>query len=103
MLTRTAMAAAALAAAVAVYAVVRRERRLHAQLARERASSRLTAGCLHRDLEAFQHRIGAVLAQRAVLAEADQALDEALVQHTTGFDPYMEGGTGLPAPPVSRR
>lgn len=91
MLTRTAMAAAALAAAVAVYALVRRERRLHAQLARERASSRLTAGCLHRDLEAFQHRIGAVLEQRAVLAEADQVLTDALA-HTTQVDPHEKGG-----------
>jgi hypothetical protein len=85
------MAAAALAAAVAVCAVVRRERRLHAQLARERASSRLTAGCLHRDMEAFQHRIGAVLAQRAVLAEADQVLTAALA-HTTRVDPHEKGG-----------
>lgn len=92
-LTRTAMAAAALAAAVAVYAVVRRERRLYAQLARERASSRLTAGCLHRDMEAFQRRIGAVLAQRAVLAEADQVLTDALVHHSH-VDPTTEGGSG---------
>ena len=91
MLTRTAMAAAALAAAVAVCAVVRRERRLHAQLARERAAARLTAGCLHRDLEAFQARIGAVLAQQAVLAEADQVLTAALAG-TTQIDPSTEGG-----------
>jgi len=90
-LTRTAMAAAALAAAVAVCAVVRRERRLHAQLARERAAARLTAGCLHRDLEAFQARIGAVLAQQAVLAEADQVLTAALAG-TTQIDPSTEGG-----------
>jgi len=95
MAVRTVTAAAVLAtAAVAVYVLVRRDRRLHAALTRERASSRLTAGCLHRDLEAFQHRIGAAMAERAVLAEADRALDEALVQHTTGFDPFMEGGTG---------
>jgi hypothetical protein len=85
------MAAAALAAAVAVCAVVRRERRLHAQLARERAAARLTAGCLHRDLEAFQARIGAVLAQQAVLAEADQVLTAALAG-TTQIDPSTEGG-----------
>jgi len=95
MAVRSVTAAAVLAtAAVAVYVLVRRDRRLHAALARERASSRLTAGCLHRDLEAFQHRIGVLVAQRAVLAEADQVLTDALVQHTTGSDPYMEGGTG---------
>ena len=90
-LTRTALAAAALAAAVAVCAVVRRERRLHARLARERAASRLTAGCMHRDLEAFQSRLAAAMAQRAVLAEADQVLTVALAQ-TTSVDPHEKGG-----------
>lgn len=95
MLTRTAMAAAALAAAVAVCAVIRRERRLHAALTRERAASRLTAGCLHRDLEAFQARIDALVAQQAVLAEAGQILDAELALHhpNNPIDPNsMEGG-----------
>jgi hypothetical protein len=84
-------AAAAFAAAVAVSAAAVRYRRLHRALARERAADRLTAGCLHRDMAAFQHRIGAVMAQRAVLAEADQILTDALAQ-TTRIDPYTEGG-----------
>jgi formamidopyrimidine-DNA glycosylase len=92
MLSRTITAAAALAAAVAVCAAVRRERRLHAQLARERAASRLTAGCLHRDMAAFQHRIGVVLAQQAVLAEAGQILDAELALHHPIDPNRMEGG-----------
>lgn len=95
MAVRTVTAAAALAAAVLVYAVVRRDRRLHKQLARERAAStaaRLMAGCTYRDLEAFRYRMDLAMAQRAVIAEADQTLTEALATYST--DPTTEGGPG---------
>jgi hypothetical protein len=78
------LAAAALAAAVSVYAVVCWRRRLLHQVARERAAARLTAGQMSRDLEAFQRRIDALMAGRAVLAEADRVLSEALVVHHAG-------------------
>jgi len=90
---RTLMAAAALAAAVAVYAAVRRERVLRHQLARERAAARLTAGAMGRDLLAFRSRIEAAGLQRAVMQEADRVLSEALAVHTTYADP-SEGGLG---------
>jgi hypothetical protein len=91
---RSFTAAAALAAAVGVYAVIRRERRLYRALQREHAAARLTAGCLHRDMAAFQARIGAVLAQQAVVREAEQVLDLALAGRTeAGIDPNgTEGG-----------
>lgn len=94
MAVRTVSAAAVLAAAVLVYAAVRRDRRMHRELARERAaatSSRLMAGCVVRDLDAFRSRMDLALAQRAVVAEADRALDEALALHSINpYDP--EGG-----------
>lgn len=92
MCARTVWAAAAFAAAVAVCALVRRDRMLRRRLAREAAASRLTAGCLHRDLDAFRARIEAAAVQRAVVAEADRVLSEALAVHTTQIDPYTEGG-----------
>lgn len=101
MSVRTLTAAAALAVAVVVSAAgVRRHRRLQRVLARERAAHRLTDGCLHRDLEAFQARIGPVLARqraaRQVLGEADLVLDEALAVHRIDphdpFDPNPKGG-----------
>lgn len=96
------MAAAALAAAAAVYALVRRERRVHAALVRERAASRLTAGQMGRDLEAFHRRVDAVLVERAVLAEADRVVARALVYHAAGgqlgglrdlYDPFDPNST----------
>lgn len=90
----TATAAAVFTAAVAVYALARRERRmreLRRVLAREQASHRLMSGCLVRDLEVFRRRIDPLLAQQSVLASAGLVLDDALSahDHTT---PPMEGG-----------
>lgn len=90
---RSVTAAAVLAAAVLVYAAVRRDRRLHRQLAQERVaatSSRLMAGCVYRDLNAFRRRIDLAAAQRAVVDAADRVLDEALATHS--IDPTQEGG-----------
>lgn len=96
MFARRFTAAAALAAAVAVSAAVHRYRRLHRTLDRERAVHRITDGCLHRDLAAFQHRIAAEAARQhattAVLDDADRVLDEALAVHDHPHDPYTEGG-----------
>ncbi|MDX2800173.1 hypothetical protein [Streptomyces scabiei] len=78
----------------------RRRRVLQRTLARERAASRLMAGCLHRDLAAFRARVGVLVAQQGavhgVLDEADLVLDEALATHQTrpsggDFDD-LEGG-----------
>ena len=95
---RTFSAAAVLTAAAAVYAGVRRERAERARLAREAASSRLMAGCAHRDnealrnqLERFRRRLDVELAGRAVVAEADRVLDEALAVQIRQIDP--EGGS----------
>jgi hypothetical protein len=103
------LAAAALAAAVAVCAAVRRQRRLVRQLrelARERTSAELVAGRMCQDLEVFQRRIDELVAGRAVLVEADRVLTEALVVHHAAgpggsfgdvYDPYdpnsTEGGS----------
>ena len=94
---RTVSAAAVLTAAAAVYAGVRRERGLRARLVRESASSRLMAGCAHRDndalrvqLEGFRRRIELEVAGRQVVAEADRVLDEALAVQIRQIDP--EGG-----------
>lgn len=93
---RTLSAAAAFAAAVAVYALVCRDRR---RLRREAVSQRLMAGCqsrdndaLRRELEAFRRRIDLELAGRAVVQEADQVLSDALAAHNTRIDPTSEGG-----------
>lgn len=90
-------AAAVFAAAAAVYAGARREREARARLVREAASSRLMAGCAHRDnealreqLKAFRRRMDLELAGRLVVAEADRVLSEALATH---IDPTSEGGT----------
>lgn len=91
MSVRTLTAAAAFAAAVAVYGAVRRDRVLRHRLLRERAASRLTAGCMSRDLAAFRARVEAAGLQRAVMQEADQVLSEALAVHATHIDP-SEGG-----------
>lgn len=95
MAARTLTAAAVLAtAAVVVYAAVRRDRRLRERLAEERAaatSQRLMAGCVLRDLSAFRTRVDLALAERAVVAEADQVVSQALAVHL--IDPYdPEGG-----------
>lgn len=94
MFVRFAMAAAVLVAvAVVVCVLVRRERRLRAVLVRERAASRLTAGQMCRDLEAFRRRVGVLVAERAVLAEADRVLADALAEHA-GSNVNGEGGQG---------
>ena len=88
-------AAAVLAAAVAVYAVLReRDRRLR----REAAAQRQMAGGAHRDtvalreqLEVFRRRLNPLLAQQAVIAAAGLVLDDAL-HHDTRIDPTTEGG-----------
>jgi hypothetical protein len=93
--TTAVSAAAVLAtAAVAVYAlhVVRRNRRLQSVLDRERATHRLTAGCLVRDLEVFRRRMNQVLAQHAVIAAAGLVLDESLARHDHKTIPPTEGG-----------
>jgi hypothetical protein len=89
---RTVTAAAALAAAVAVYAVVRRDRRLHRQLRRERAASRLTEGCLHRDLAAFRLRLDAAVAQHAVADEAARRAEDVLPTPSRIHPHHPEGG-----------
>jgi hypothetical protein len=80
--------AALTAAAVAVWRV-RRLRRLYRVLARETAAYRLTEGCRDQDYAAFHVQIEELLAQRAVLSEADRVLDGALAIHH--YDP--EGGS----------
>lgn len=103
MLTRSVLAVAALAAAVAVSTGVVRYRRLHRVLQRERAAHRLMDGCQVRDLAAFRARVDAAMARqaadRAVVDEAGLVVDEALALHSAGshnlidpYDPYQEGG-----------
>lgn len=100
MLTRTVLAAAALAAAVAVSTAVCRYRRLHRVLARERAAHRLMDGRLHCDMTALRVRLSAAMArqdaERAVLHAAGRAVDEALAVHGAHLndpnDPFQEGG-----------
>ena len=91
MYVRTITAAVALAAAVAVSAAVRRHRCVVRTLARERAAHRLTDGCLHRDMQAFQLRIHDLMGARTALVEADLVLDDALALHHAD-DPTTEGG-----------
>ncbi|MFF9287471.1 hypothetical protein [Streptomyces griseosporeus] len=90
MAVRIGSAAAVLAAAVAVYALVR-ERRLRRRLVLERASGRLMAGCLAHDLEVFRSRVTPLLAQQAVVTAAGRVLDDALSAHDPQVPP-MEGG-----------
>lgn len=94
MFARTFTAAAALAAAVAVSAAIRRYRALHRTLDRERVAHRLMDGRLHCDMQVFQTRIDQLIAQQrsthAVLGEADLVLDQALATHRT--QPDQEGG-----------
>lgn len=89
------LAVAALAAAAVAICTVRRLRRLYRLLDREKAAARLTEGCRDRDLEEFRARMNAVLAQRAVLAEADRVVDAALAAQARSSgsgDPSSEGG-----------
>lgn len=95
MCARTCWAAAVLAAAVAVYALVERDRR---RLQRSVTAERLMAGCASRDsdalrtqLEVFRRRMDLEVAGRRVVAEADEVVSQALAAHTH-IDPYMEGG-----------
>lgn len=94
MAARVFPAAAVLTAAVVVYAlhVSCRNRCLRRRLARERATHHLVAGCLARDLEEFQRRLGEAVAQEVVAAAAGCALGEALTDHKTTIPP-TEGGT----------
>lgn len=91
MAVRTATAAAVFTAAVAVYALARRDRRIRRQLARERATHRLMSGCLVRDIEAFRSRMNHTVAQQAVLTAAGLVLDDALAHHDHSTPP-TEGG-----------
>ena len=57
------------------------------------------AGCtqrdnaaLHAQLERFRLRMDRQLAEAAVLAEAERAVDVALAAYTTRINPYSEGG-----------
>lgn len=57
------------------------------------------AGCterdndaLRRELQAFRRRLDCQLAQAAIIAEAERAVDVALASYTTRIDPYSEGG-----------
>ena len=84
------LSAAALAAAVAVWAVVR-DRRLRRQLARERVESRLTDGCLVRDLDVFRRRLDGLAAQRVPVVGAGLVPDAVLVTPHR-VDPPTEGG-----------
>ncbi len=91
---RTVTAAAVLAtAAVVVCGVLRRQ----AGVRREMTAQRLMAGCDQRDnealrgqLEVFRRRVDVVLAERAVVAAADRALDAALVSFS--IDPHFPAG-----------
>jgi uncharacterized membrane protein len=96
MSVRTVSAAAALTAAVAVYALVQHRRCRAAR--REAAAQRLMAGAAFRDnaallreLEAFRRRLAPLLAEQAVLAAAGLVLAEALSTHDP-VDPPTEGG-----------
>ncbi|MFD7995554.1 hypothetical protein [Streptomyces mexicanus] len=98
MAVRTVNAAAALAAAVAVYALVQRARWRRAR--RDAAAERLMAGCvlrdnavLRRDLEVFRRRLAPLLAQQAVVAAACLVLEDVLHPATDRIDPSQEGGT----------
>lgn len=78
-------------AALAVLAVVGAASylcRLRRALLAERAARRLTAGMHARDMAAFTARLNEALGVSAVLTEADQILDDALV--AAHHDP--EGG-----------
>lgn len=93
------LAVALAAGLVCCVAAVYRQRVLRRALARERAASRLTAGCLHRDLVAFRARVSVLAAREGamhgVLDEADLVLDEALAAHLarpSGGDVDDEGG-----------
>lgn len=74
-------------AAVAVCVAVHLHRLRRALIA-ERAARRLAAGMHARDMAAFTVRLNAALGVSAVLTEADQILDDALV--AAHHDP--EGG-----------
>ena len=78
---------AALVAGAALY----RLHRLRRALIAERAAARLAAGMRCRDLEAFRSRIHCLLADRAVVSEAEQVLDLALAHHSN-----PEGGAHEP-------
>lgn len=90
----TGTAAAVFTAAVVVYALVqaRRVRALRRVLLRERASHRLVAGCLVRDLDRFRSRLHEAVVQDAVAVAAGRVLDEALTTHNNSKTPPMEGG-----------
>lgn len=73
---------AVLAALVVAGAAWFRLHRLRRALIAERAAARLAAKRSCQDMEAFRVRINALLADRAVVAEAEQVLDIALAHHS---------------------
>ncbi|MFG2276754.1 hypothetical protein ACGFNY_44225 [Streptomyces chartreusis] len=79
---------AALAVLAVGAALLRHIVRLRRALVAERAARRLTAGMHARDMAAFTARLNEALGVSAVLTEADQILDDALV--AAHYDP--EGG-----------
>lgn len=96
---RTLTAAAALAAAVVVSVLVHRRLERRRRARGRLAAERLMAGCTERDndalrkeLQSFRRRMDVQMAQAAVVAEAERAVDVALASYTTRIDPYSEGG-----------
>nr|WSZ21226.1 hypothetical protein OH837_49155 [Streptomyces canus] len=78
-------ALAALAVGIAGVAVFRLHRLRRALIA-ERAASRIAGAMQARDLDAFRKRVKELLAERALLAEAERILDEELATYD------LEGG-----------
>lgn len=60
--------------------------RLRRALIAERAASRIAGAMQARDLDAFRKRVKELLAERALLAEAERILDEELATYD------LEGG-----------
>ncbi|MFJ8727734.1 hypothetical protein [Streptomyces sp. NPDC093269] len=93
MAVRTVTAAAVLTtAAVVVYALACRDRRLRRKLTRLQAANRLTSGRLCQDIEVLRRRLHQEMAQQAVIAAAGLVVTEALSAHTTRIHPPTEGG-----------
>lgn len=81
-------------ATAAVVSGVRRYRRVCRQLTAARTAHRLAEGCLLRDMQAFQARVEAAAAERAVVREAGRIVEAELVLQSPSqprIDP-MEGG-----------
>ncbi|MEU1134446.1 hypothetical protein ABZ383_32075 [Streptomyces sp. NPDC005900] len=82
---RTLPAATALTLLTLAAAAAHRHRAVHRALTAEKTARRLTDAAWHRDLQAFEDRLHALLTQQqhtaGVLHEADQVLDTALAVH----------------------